>query len=209
MFDRTWFARALHWAMAAYVLSGLLGVWAAYDPGLSLAMLAVLLVGAGLYAAAAWMRTPARAEAAGGLLALAGLAIAVYFIAQYGHQPYRVKSGFLARLGQATTFLPDLEGPFLHPNTAASFLVSSLPVAAALALTRRRPLARGLWLAACAALGYAFLLTASRGAWLALGAAARGRWRRPSIAAPPASALPRAWWRCATTRCCAGWCGWT
>ena len=119
MFDRTWFARALHWAMAAYVLSGLLGVWAAYDPGLSLAMLAVLLVGAGLYAAAAWMRTPARAEAAGGLLALAGLAIAVYFIAQYGHQPYTVKSGFLARLGQATTFLPDLEGPFLHPNTAA------------------------------------------------------------------------------------------
>ncbi|MBL8058479.1 MAG: O-antigen ligase family protein [Anaerolineales bacterium] len=192
MLDHNGFARGLQAGMAVFGLSALAGVWAAYDPALSLPMLAVVLAGAGLYFAAARRRPLARAELAAGVVAAAGLLIALYFIAQYGHQAHTAKSGLLARLGQATTFLPDLHGPLLHPNVAASYLLSSLPIAAAMALTRRRPAARLAWLAAVAIMGYAGLLTASRGAWLAAGAAGaaggllllarRGRWAAGVVA---------------------------
>lgn len=172
MVNRAGYALAIHVSVAAFVASALLGAWAAYDRALSGSQLAAVLVGGLLYLSLARARRPEALTAAGAFVTLAGALAALYFIAQYGHQAYTVKSGLIARLGQATTFLPNLNGPPLHPNVLASYLAGALPVGGAMwSASRTRP-ARAGWLAVGLLMAYALLLSASRGAWLAMGVTA-------------------------------------
>lgn len=158
--------------LALFLLGGLLGLWAAYDPALSAPWLLWLAAGAGLYITIGLVvRTPQCLTRYASLFvavtALAGLT----FAAQYRHFGYEVKFGPIAWLGALTS------APFprvilfpVHPNAAATFLAVALPLACGLALATRGIHRLGAAVAVLL-IGIGVLLTASRGAWTALGTA--------------------------------------
>jgi len=160
---------ALSLFLLLFALSAALGVLPAYDAGLSTATLMAVFAGVGLYFVIAYGprdRSSVRVAAAIGMLT--ALALALYFIGQYGHLNYE-KGGILSRLGELTTFLPDLGGFTPHPNAAATFMEVALPLGLALAWSGRSTRTRALWAICSFIIAYAVFLTASRGSWLALG----------------------------------------
>jgi O-antigen ligase len=158
--------------LALFLLGGLLGLWVAYDPTLSAPWLLWLAAGAGVYIAVGLVAcTPQRLTWCASLIvavtALAGLT----FAAQYRHFGYEVKFGTIAWLGALTSApFPRVISFPIHPNAAATFLAVALPLACGLTLATRGIHRVG---AATAVLliGIGVLLTASRGAWTALGTA--------------------------------------
>lgn len=156
-----------------FALSAVLGVWPAYDPNLSSVTLTFILSSVVLYfiiAYAARSRSAIHAVAIVTLLIIT--AFALYFITQYGHQDYPGKGGIIARLGQLTTLLPDLQGFGPHPNGAATFLEIAVPLGIALTLSTRKTTSKVVWAICTLLVSYAIFLSASRGAWLALAAMA-------------------------------------
>jgi len=156
--------------LALFLISALVGLWAAYDRSLSWPLLAALLVSLALYLAITWPNLPAVAlRRLAWVLLFAQSAVAFYFITQFNHLGYPVKMGFVSRLGRLTGGLfPAWGGFYPQPNALATFIEGGLPLAAGLwwsARERRGRLAAGL---AFIVLSYGLLLTASRGAWMAV-----------------------------------------
>jgi len=174
------------------LLGGLLGLLASYDPRLSIPWLLWLGAGVALYIVIVLSAcTPHRIVWAAALPVAVATVGALLLIALYRHLGYERKFDIIARLGAITSWpVPDFWHGFLTANAAASFLEGSLPLSIGLALASRGWKRR--WLAACAVvIGYAVLLTASRGSWVALAAGAAlaglaivrvpGRWRRARL----------------------------
>ncbi len=150
------------------LLGALVGLGVAYDPALSRSLFAALLLSLLLYSLLARLPPSKGRAVAWGVLVVQGLA-AWYFISQYAYLGYPAKIGIIHRLGQVTGRLaPNLVFFWPHPNAMATFLEGGIPLAVALALSSRRPLERVGAVLVGASLGYALLLTASRGAWVAL-----------------------------------------
>jgi hypothetical protein len=108
---------------------------------------------------------------AGGLVIISAL-LALYFVLQYPHFGYTEKVGLIDRLGALTGRLVPAAAVWVPKrNSVATFLEGPLFLAAALALTAERRSWRIILGGAVGLLGLALLISASRGAWLAVAAA--------------------------------------
>jgi O-antigen ligase len=154
----------LPWALL--LAGGLVGLGVAYDPGLGWPVLLTLAGCIALYYVAANARKP---EVLAQMAVLAGMAVALYFLAQYRYIPHTGKNGLLARLGGV------ISGPFPRlgswepfSNGVATLLEGLIPLGVALVAARRAGVWRALSAVAVALMALAVVVAASRGAWVAL-----------------------------------------
>lgn len=159
--------------LGLFALSAVLGLWPAYDPLLSYPTLAVTLASVIACAALAHGLRSARAVRLwAAVLWGMGLALALYFIAQYAYHLSAEKISAIATLGRLTTFLPNVHGPVFHPNALASMLLAPLCLGAGLWVSASARAGRWIFAVGTVIQLYALVLTVSRGAWTALGLAA-------------------------------------
>jgi hypothetical protein len=162
-------------ALALFLLTAGLGVWAAYDPaagwskfGMILAAVLVFYALAGQPYENLWW--------AAGLLSLSGLAIAAAFLFGVDFESQPADLEVLSRIGRAwMSIRPVSLSTSLAPNLTGGLLAClvPLPVAAAAAAWRgRRPAAAAGTLAAAGLMAFGLAMTSSRGAWMALTAGA-------------------------------------
>ena len=158
--------------LVLFALGGLLGEAASYDPRLGLRWLAWLCAGLALYIAIVLnARTPTRLLWVAAGVVLVASAGALLIAVQYRHLGWEHKFGFAARLGAlASAPFPALPGFYLGSNAAAASLEGPLALAIGLALAQ--PHRRALWAGCALLIGGGVLLSGSRGAWVALAAAA-------------------------------------
>ncbi len=182
-------AAGVHAAMAAFVASAAVGVWAAAEPGsAAIALRQMLVAGAGYVTVWAAARYSTRGNDAAAGLVLAGVGAAAFFLTQYQYLALDAKVAWLDVLGRAISrpfAQSEAWAPF--PNSLATFLDGI--AGAALGLTLGSSRRAGRWLAAVALglVAVAVLASASRGSWLAVGgAAAVGLWTARCLPAPPA-----------------------
>jgi O-antigen ligase len=162
--------RPLDVPLAFFLLSAILGVGPSYDRSLSWTALGVL--GAGVLLALVLSRLTIDRRwwrAGAGALVLVSAVLALYFILQYPHFAYTGKVGLIDWLGTLIgRVVPAAPVWVPRRNSVATFLEGPLFLAAALALAAERRAGRTGWGATAGAMGLALLLTASRGAWLAV-----------------------------------------
>lgn len=150
------------------LLGAILGLGVAYDRSLSIPIFRTVVISWLLYAVLARLPLAGVRSVAWALLGLWTL-VAWYFVTQYGHLGYPAKISLIHELGRLTSRLwPNLALYRPHPNAMATFLEGGVPVGTALLLAERRPWKRIVAVFAVVSLSYALLLTASRGAWVAL-----------------------------------------
>ena len=170
--------------LALFLLTAALGVWAAYDREAAWAKF-WLIVGAVLlfYAFANAREAPASLRV--GIVTGLAVGLSLYFLIIEGWTRWQVELGSIARLGEnVQRFLAPILGSRLNANEAGGLLAMMLPFVAWATLnpwlrTRSLPDQRkgAMWLRALLAWGVlalvllGLLMTASRGAWLASGAA--------------------------------------
>ena len=156
--------------LSLFLLGAVVGLIVVYDRALSWSTLAALVGGTILYYCLAWFASSDRAaETSATVFMLAAAGVAVYFVTQYGHLGYPIKSGWVHRIGLALAqVMPRLAAWQPHPNSVAAFLEGSLPLGLVLTATTARPLRRGLVGLATFAVLAGLLMSDSRGAWLAL-----------------------------------------
>jgi len=161
---------ALDLALALFLLSVVLGVWPAYDRGLCWSTLIVLLAGFLLYGLISRLAISRRWwRAVATFIVLTSVLLALYFITQYAHFGYPEKIGAISRLGA-------LIGKIVPPavlwvpvaNSVATFLEGGLFLAVALVLTEKRWGWRIGGTIGASLIALALLMSASRGAWLAV-----------------------------------------
>lgn len=159
----------LNLAMLLFLSGAVLAAISAYDWRLCLPFLLALAVGIGLYAGLVlWVRTARRLSLASAGLVLLACGYAFIFVIQYRHLGWNAKLDLFTRLGLFLSApFPSLLHPGLTANAAAALLEGCVPLALGLAFDGRG-WRRGLWIAAACLLIFVILLSASRGAWLAL-----------------------------------------
>lgn len=164
--------------LALLALTAGVGVWAAYDRTEALVKFWTLLGGLLLFMALAEQprrHLPRLALA----LAVAGAALASYFLLTYDWRQHPADLTVLNRLGWAwQAWRPQLAAAPLPPNVAGGLLAMLAPLSVAGLTQARRANRRGAALAVGLALlimGLGLALTSSRGAWMAL-AAGLGLW---------------------------------
>ncbi|MGE0448471.1 MAG: O-antigen ligase family protein [Vicinamibacterales bacterium] len=174
-FERTRGARGLAIVFALLCFAAAAGVWTAPDRIHAAGKVGLIVGGMGLAASLARIRSDAQLTASLLVLALGGAALGLFFIATNDPLAPPVKFMWLAKVGEAFAARSPLRGvPGLHPNVVAGVLACLWPFAVAVALGAKRPHPR-LAGALVVLIGFAMLLTASRGAWLAAFTAA-GFW---------------------------------
>jgi O-antigen ligase len=166
----------LNIGMIVFALSATLSLSASYDPALSRQPMMAIIASVILYLLLSYAARPRPlSRTIAGLGLLAGVAFTGYFVTQFGHQNYPETPGTIQRLGNLTTFGPNLGWLYIHPNAAATLLEVMLPIAVAALIVSRGRLARAFWAGCALAMLYALLLTFSRGAYVGLaGAVALG-----------------------------------
>lgn len=167
-------------SLALLGVSGLVGVWVSYDPGLSWPLCFTLLGSIALFFAIINTRISPWKVSRG--LVLAAALLACYFIGQYGHFDYPLEVGRLPSLGRTTgSFLPDLVFFTPHPNAVAAFLEGIIFLGLVL-IRQAHGVKRLVWSLILALTIYGLLISASRGAWLglAVGGIIWGIWLTPN-----------------------------
>lgn len=153
-----------------FVGGGVLGTLVAYDPALSLAWLAPMLLGATLYLVIVTALRHRLAIVAT-VLAFWGIGYSVMLATQYRHLGFSEKLGLAAWLGRLISApFPAITPVLIDANAAASFLAPALPLIVGLAWTARGA-CRAAWGVTAAAVAVGLLLTSSRGAFVALAVA--------------------------------------
>ncbi|MBE7554366.1 MAG: O-antigen ligase family protein [Anaerolineales bacterium] len=153
-------------ALALLGASGLVGVWASYDPNLSWPLFLTLLGSMSLFFAL--INTYISPERLSSGLVMAAALVACYFVGQYNHFNYPLEVGQLADLGRVTgSLLPTLVFFTPHPNAVASFLEGTvfLGLVTAWGASGGKRVAWGI---VVALIVYAVLISGSRGAWVGL-----------------------------------------
>lgn len=153
-------------ALALLGGSGLVGIWASYDPNLSWPLFFTLLGSIALFFAI--INTCISPERLSRGLVMATALVACYFVGQYSHFNYPLEVGLLADLGRVTgSLLPNLVFFTPHPNAVASFLEGTvfLGLVTAWGASGGKRIAWGL---VVALIVYAVLISGSRGAWVGL-----------------------------------------
>jgi len=169
--------------LALFVLTAGVAVWAAYDRPVAWAKFWPIVGGVVLFYALANAQVLPRARV--WLLALLGAGMALYFLVTHQWESSPVGIAALSRIGQALqAALPSIPGPELNRNEVGGILAMLAPFAAWTAVQswqefrgcgQARTLAHWLTLLLAwvllALLLLGLLMTASRGAWVALGGA--------------------------------------
>jgi len=172
---------AVSWMLL--LVGAIFSLWASYDVSLSLPVLLVLTGSIALYYAVVNAPKPrALAQA----VVLVGLAVAVYFLTQYQYIPDAGKSSLASALGRVTSGLfPRLGSWEPFSNGVATLLEGLIPLGVALTLVGRSRGWRMISGIATGVMGLTVLVTASRGAWVALLVTGvlwlTSRWRRGAI----------------------------
>lgn len=160
----------LDWPLLLFVVSALIGVWAAYDQPVAWVKFLHILGGVALYyLLASRGGVPWFATATVLALSLFAAALALAFVTQFDYAAQPGKFAFVTRLGMLIAGLsPQLGLALPHQNIVAGTLalIAPLSVAAALGATQRALRLVCALCAACLLLGV--VMTTSRGAWLAL-----------------------------------------
>lgn len=167
---RTFRLTALDLPLAIFLLSAVLGVWPAYDRSLCRNTMIVLAVGFLLYILLSRLAISRHWwHAVAMLIALASVFLSLYFVTQYAHFGYTEKVGAISRLG---AFIGKIVPPAViwvpAPNSIATFLEGGLFLAVALVLTEKRRAWRIGGTIGAGVIALALLMSASRGAWLAV-----------------------------------------
>ncbi len=153
-------------------LSAYLGSGVTYDPALVGDSLLAVMLSVVLFVVVAYLiRSRYIARYIALIFIQLATVFALLFISQFQYQNYPEMSGFIGRLGNATSFLPNLSLGYLHPNAVATILEVVLPMALAFAFARRRIIVRLAGGVASLILLYAIFLTYSRGAYVGLAGA--------------------------------------
>jgi len=156
--------------VAVFLLTALIGVWAAYDRGTAWAKLWVL-IGSSLLFFALVAQPPVNLWPLAGLLGLLGAGISVFFLLTYDWRALPRHFAFLDRVGIWWMSIRPAVPGFLHPNVAGGLLAMLIPFQIALWMRAWRSRKNGLVLVLTALGGLAvvaLVLTSSRGAWGAL-----------------------------------------
>jgi hypothetical protein len=164
--------------LALFLGTALVGVWAAYSREAAWfkfwVLVAALLV---FYALAG--QPAENLEPVAGLLSLIGVFLAIYFLVSYDWQPHQEDILLIERIAAVWVRIrPVLGLNALLPNVVGGILAMLFPfsiVPVVLGLRSRQYSKSGLFLAAAAVILFGLMMTSSRGAWLALVAAA-GFW---------------------------------
>ncbi len=155
--------------MLLFAASAVLSLSAAYDPSLSRGSVIALVASVGLYFVVAYAGRPrSMSRLIAGLGVLFAVGVAFLFITQFDYQQYPETPAFIQRIGKATTRLPNLHGPYLHPNGMATLLEMAIPISLALAVSTRRWWLRIVWLLFMLIMLFATVMTFSRGAFIGL-----------------------------------------
>lgn len=163
--------------LALFVLSAAAALWPAHDRSLCGPPLAALAIGFVLYLVISRACTASRVWLfAAGTVVVGGAIFALYFLTQYPYLDYPDKVGIISRTADSLRGLvPPLSRWAPNRNSVATCLEGVLFLAAALAWTRAHWLPRIAWGLPAVVLAAALLLTASRGAWMAVAVTA-GLW---------------------------------
>jgi putative inorganic carbon (hco3(-)) transporter len=155
--------------LSIFLLGGVLGLLASYDPAVSTPWLLWLGAGAALYIAIVLLaRSPARLSWVAAAPVLAAALCALLLATQYRYLGYEQKFGVVARLGRlSSAAFPPLVILSMNANAAASCMEGALPLAIGLAIASQRRW-RLAWGMCALTIAYGILLTSSRGAWVAL-----------------------------------------
>ena len=171
----------IHVAMAAFLASTTVGLWAAPERGSALVTAQTIAAGVAAYAGIAWAgRRRAGVVTAVQMLLVVGTTLAaLYFLTQYRHLAFDAKLPAIHALAlRISARFPqwDIWTPF--PNSVATLLEGAFGAALGLALSRRGSLGtRGVAVVAAIVLGVVLAAAASRGSLLAVvGATAVGLW---------------------------------
>lgn len=159
----------LSFAMALFYCGALLAALTAYDWRLCVPFLTALTAGLGLYSMLTlWAHTSRRISMFAAVLVLCASCYAIVFIFQYRHLGWNDKVAFFTHIGTLlSTPFPNLIHPGLTANAAAALLEGCLPLALGLVFDARG-WRRIVWSIAALLLAFVIMLSASRGAWLAL-----------------------------------------
>ncbi len=153
------------------LLGAIMGLLVSYDLALSTPLFYSFLMSLVLYSVLARLSIPAARSVAWAMLGLWAV-IAWYFISQYTYLDYPGKIGFIHKLGKLSGNLaPNWALLRFGRNMWATLLEGGLPFALVLGISSKGRRQRIAAAVALASLGYAVLLTASRGAWVALACA--------------------------------------
>lgn len=163
--------------LALFLVSAFLGLWPAYDRSLCWNTLVALSAGTVLYVLISrWATSHDRWRAVATCVVVAGVLLSLYFVTQYAHLGYPEKVGPISQLGALLgRIVPPVAAWAPQANSVATFLEGVLFLAAALAWTEGRWPWRISGAIGTGVIGLALLMSASRGAWLAVLVAA-GLW---------------------------------
>lgn len=166
-------AIVLHAAVAAFVATGLVGLWVAPDRAAAAASLRMFALG-GVVHAVIWLggrRSPWHRVMPLGAVAVGTLA-AAYFLTQYRHLVTDAKVSLAHALGRAiSAFTPALGWWSPQTNTVGTLLDGLLCLACGMALGRGPAAVRAGAGGAAAVMALGLVVSASRGSWLAVLAA--------------------------------------
>lgn len=162
----------LHLPWLLFVVSAWLGVTVSFDPSLSLRKFDLIVGGIALYYVIAMTRTQvAQKVVAWGLVAV-GAGVAVFYLTQTDFDAHPTKIALLNEIGSALHRLtPQLAFHNPHPNLMAGILLLALPFALGLvydATRHKHQFSLALGGALTVLIGFALVMTTSRGALLAL-----------------------------------------
>jgi putative inorganic carbon (HCO3(-)) transporter len=161
---------ALDLPLALFLLSAVLGRWPAYDRSLCRNTLIALVAGFLLYILISRLATSHRGwHAVAAFIVSTSVLLSLYFVTQYAHLGYHEKVGAISRLGACIGRIVP-RAVFWAPvtNSVATFLETTLFLAVALAWTEKRPAWRIGGIIGAGLIALALLMSASRGAWLAV-----------------------------------------
>jgi Tfp pilus assembly protein PilF len=161
---------ALDLPLASFLLSAILGLWPAYDRSTCWKPLIVLIAGFLLYSLISRVATSHvwwRAIAT--VIVLTGVLLSLYFVTQYDHFGYPEKVGVIDRFGALIgQIVPPVAVWVPQPNSVATFLEGVFFLAVAFVLAEKRRAWRVAGAVSAGLMGLALLMSASRGAWLAV-----------------------------------------
>ncbi len=157
--------------MAVFLLTAVVGVWAAYDRDGALGKFWLLIGGILLYYALAGQPRE-NLWAIAGFLSLVGVGVAVFFLFTNDWEQYPAKIGLLNQAGLGWMKVrPFFQVKGVHPNRAGAVMAITAPFLVALGIKawNEKRILLGVWvLAGGGLISTGFMLATSRGAALAL-----------------------------------------
>jgi tetratricopeptide (TPR) repeat protein len=150
-----------------FVISAFTGLAVAYNPRLGLPFVVTLLGSGLLFFSLVYANILAEMAAKGVVIFSGG--VALYFVNQYAHIGYPDETGFMADVARVTSaVLPNLGFFWLHPNSVAGVVSSTIFLSGLFTWQARHPAQRAGWGVVTALLFYGLLVTGSKGALIAL-----------------------------------------